>query len=851
MKNLRIALFILSTVLLMLVAPSYLTAGPFAQTDDGDNSTPVSVDSSYGQAEKPTFEGGSPYQYPFISTPARDRILAPASPDQLAIEIWYGNSQTFGQQGISQMWANILGTVSGPSPIDSLTYKLNGGEEQPLTIGPDAKRLFREGDFNIELPVAALNPGANTVTITAKSGADEVTENVTVNYQAGNTMPIPTTVNWSSLGGNIQSAAQIVDGRWQISGGKLVVVDPGYDRLVSLGDFNTWTDFEAEVPVTIKSWNSSEWANPSNGGGVGLMVRWRGHTQTGAGELPREGWRRFGALTWFRIQQNMNTRFEMLGNGGSQMIARSDRQLVLDNTYIFKISTQSSTFAGQPSLYRFKFWEQGQPEPVEWYLSTIGNSGEPATGSLVLVAHQAVVEFGNVTVKALPSGPFTINKQNTSNGEIIIEPDKPSYAYGEQVRIRALGDNGYRLGQWSGSFSGSTNPIDFEITQNVTIGASFVAAATPPSLNITTLGQGSVSRSPQPPYLYGQAVTLTPNPQQGHIFAGWAGDLTGANNPAVVVMDTTKNITANFVQASANSPTSDDFNACALNTNLWTVVNPLGDGVVTVTGTELQLAVPAGISHDIWADGNKSLRVMQPTQNLPFEIITKFDSMVTQRYQMQGILVEENDNNYLRFEVHHDGFGVRLYVASFTTGTPKVIMRGNYLPTTPPYIRVTRVDGQWSYSYSSNGTVWTPVGSFTRSMNVTKTGVYAGNHAFPAQPVPAHTTVVDYFFNSVSPIVPEDGNQVDNFSLQVNKVGEGTVTVNPDKDFYQCNEQVNLTASPASGWRFASWSGDLSGSTPNQQIMMTKNYQVTATFVRDTDPPPPLGFRLYLPVIIR
>jgi large repetitive protein len=723
MKNLRITLFILSTVLLMLVAPAYLVAGPFAQTDQVDESVSTSPDSPYGEAEIPTFEGGSPYQYPFISTPARDRILDPASPEQLDIEVWYGTNQTFGQQGISQMWANILGTVSGPSPVTSLTYSLNGGPEQPLSVGSDAKRLFREGDFNIELPVASLNPGANTVVITAKSGVTEVTQNVTVNYEAGNTMPIPSTINWSSLGGNIQSTAQIVDGKWQISGGRLVVDDPGYDRLVSLGDFNTWTDYEAEVPITIKSWNESEWDTPSNGGGVGIMVRWRGHTQTPAGEQPREGWRRFGALAWFRIQQNKNTRFEMLGNGGSQMVARSDRQLELDKTYIFKISSQSSTFAGQPGHYRFKFWEQGQPEPVEWYLSTIGNSGEPATGSLVLVAHQAVVEFGNVTVKALPSGPFTINKQNTSNGQIIIEPDKPSYGYGEQVRIRALGANGYRLGQWSSSFSGNTNPIDFEITQNVTIGASFVTAPAQPNLNITTLGQGSVNRSAQPPYLYGEAVTLTPNPQQGYIFAGWTGDMSGANDPVVVVMDTSKNITANFVQANANSPASDDFNSCALNTNRWTIVNPLNDGVVTVTGTELQLAVPAGQSHDIWADGNKSLRVMQPTQNSPFQIITKFDSVVTQRYQMQGILVEEDDNNFLRFEVQHDGTGLRLYVAGFTNGTPDVLIRGNYLQATPPYIRVTRVDGKWSYSYSTNGNVWTPAGSFHEHMNVTKSGV--------------------------------------------------------------------------------------------------------------------------------
>ncbi len=53
---------------------------------------------------------------------------------------------------------------------------------------------------------------------------------------------------------------------------------------------------------------------------------------------------------------------------------------------------------------------------------------------------------------------------------------------------------------------------------------------------------------------------------------------------------------------------SDD-SAPELNTTLWTVVNPLGDGSYRMTGTQLALTVPAGV-HDITTTAIKH-RVMQ------------------------------------------------------------------------------------------------------------------------------------------------------------------------------------------------------------------------------------------------
>jgi len=159
-----------------------------------------------GGVVTPPVEDGAPYPYPIISYEAP--AAAPASSDAPAIDVWYGTTQNFGQLGNPQQWVNIPGTATGTT---SLKYSLNGGPDQTLSLGPTGERLYGAGDFNIELAITELVEGANTVLIKANDGVTQVTKTVTVNYDAGNTWPMPYTANWSALG-SVQAGAQVVDG---------------------------------------------------------------------------------------------------------------------------------------------------------------------------------------------------------------------------------------------------------------------------------------------------------------------------------------------------------------------------------------------------------------------------------------------------------------------------------------------------------------------------------------------------------------------------------------------------------------------------------------------------------------
>jgi hypothetical protein len=198
---------------------------------------------------------------------------------------------------------------------------------------------------------------------------------------------------------------------------------------------------------------------------------------------------------------------------------------------------------------------------------------------------------------------------------------------------------------------------------------------------------------------------------------------------------------------------SDDFSG-VLNPAVWMVTDPRGDAGVSVTGTQLAISVPGGAAHDVWADGNNAPRVMQAVANTDFEIVAKFESVLSAAYQIQGILIEQDGGNFLRFDLYHDGTWVNVFAASFVNGQPWVAHAG-YVgnPAPPMFLRVTRTGDRWVQAYSFDGATWTTAADFTRPLVATRAGVFAGN---AGEPAPAFTALVDYAFNTASPIVPED-----------------------------------------------------------------------------------------------
>ena len=165
-----------------------------------------------------------------------------------------------------------------------------------------------------------------------------------------------------------------------------------------------------------------------------------------------------------------------------------------------------------------------------------------------------------------------------------------------------------------------------------------------------------------------------------------------------------------------------------------------------MNGSQVLLSVPAGQSHDVWTSGNNAPRIMQSVSDADFDIEVKFDSVVSAKYQLQGIIVEQDSNHFLRFGQYTDGSKTRLYVASFTNGVPTAIYSQVIPAGGPFYYRLSRTGDHWTESYSIDGVNWSAGADFTYALTVSSIGVYAGN----AGPNPAFTGMVDYFHDTIS-----------------------------------------------------------------------------------------------------
>ncbi|MCA9948825.1 MAG: hypothetical protein KDE48_04215 [Anaerolineales bacterium] len=676
------ALIFLGLLLLVTTAQAEVTLQTEANNGVLGPATAVPIPKPPKQStEKPPLRNGTITQNPIV--PADDSLnprLNDAGVSGPTINIWYGDTQYFGQLGDPQKWVNILGTVSSPLPISNLSYSINGSPFQPITAGPDGFRLAETGDFNIELDYTKLLLGSNTLIVSATDASTNASATthkaVDIIYQPHiGGWPTTNVIDWTTSS-NIQDHIQVVDGQWQVdtNAGTVRPLTFDYDRLLAIGDM-TWADYEISVPLTVYGIDPGGYLGASNGPGIGILTRWYGHYDVGG--LPRTGWERLGVLGWFRWK-NTNpptSAYQMWGYNGTWLGENGDQQLVFNTPYIFKMKVESRP--GQTALYKFKAWQASQTEPINWTLEAEGVPGEPISGSVLLVAHHVDVEFGTVSVDLNATVP-------------------------------------------------------------------------PPTLTVTTNGPGTILQSPTSPdgsYRFGENVTLTAVPNPNYIFSSWSGDLNGSNNPISIELFGDAEITAVFTDPNQHLPESDTFERCELGKR-WTFINPVGDGDVAFNGQQVAINVPAGVNHDVWDNGNLAPRIMQPALDTDFVLETKIDSAIDQRYQLQGLIVAADADNFMRFDVYHDGFDLHLFAAKFVNGIPTAVHDQIIaMPTSSLYLRVARQGDQWIQAYSYDGESWQEQPGFEHILAVTAVGLFGGN----AGNNPGHTAVFDSFQHLADP----------------------------------------------------------------------------------------------------
>ena len=321
--------------------------------------------------------------------------------DNPLLELWYGDQQHFCQAGRPQRWLNVLGRVHQVPQLLGLDASLNGEEPRRISVGPDRRRLVATGDFNVELGIDDLKAGTNQLTLRASfNDGSQAERAVELIVHDGAPAYLPLRIDWEK-DGLLNPNVQVVDGKWECNGRYVTPRETGYDRLIAIGDMS-WHDYEVLVPVVIHGMVARAYSRPSVHTGVGIVMRWKGHSDCGADQYasgqPRFGPGPYGAIGWWTTWADDGEHLNFF-DSDFKPLNQCPRHLMLNVPYLFRVRVFTPA-DGRP-VYKLKVWEEETEEPDQWDVTAVAPHNGLEAGSLLLGIHETAASFGPVEV--LPS----------------------------------------------------------------------------------------------------------------------------------------------------------------------------------------------------------------------------------------------------------------------------------------------------------------------------------------------------------------------------------------------------------------------------------------------------------------
>ena len=190
----------------------------------------------------------------------------------------------------------------------------------------------------------------------------------------------------------------------------------------------------------------------------------------------------------------------------------------------------------------------------------VGSEFSNWSGDIISTLNPITLTMDNpkdiVTGFTLEKYSLTLTKGGNGEGQVKVDnilrdlPYTFSYDYGSSVSLEAVETIGSDFVNWSGDLSGTTNPTIIIISSDVDIIVSFALEVYELSMNISPFESGSTSG--QGTYEYGTTATIQATPATGYTFTNWSGDINSTDNPESIVIDSDKNVTANFVLNTYN-----------------------------------------------------------------------------------------------------------------------------------------------------------------------------------------------------------------------------------------------------------------------------------------------------------
>jgi hypothetical protein len=242
-----------------------------------------------------------------------------------------------------------------------------------------------------------------------------------------------------------------------------------------------------------------------------------------------------------------------------------------------------------------------------------GWSGQ-ATGTEIKIT--VTLDESKVITANFGSG-YTIEVSST-NGEVTLEPDQPTYPEGTQVTLTAEPADNFAFAGWSGDLGGIGNPLNVTMTKDLNVEALFGGAFSIDSQIAS--GRGQIKTVPdQNRFLAGTSIGLEALPGAGFKFVKWDYQGLQLDEPIIPPFQITENISVSAFFQDVQKPNV-------------TILEPIGG----VTGNEninlRGLLTDNGTLDSVtWLRGEENQGVLELAED-------KFD--------LKGIVLLKGDNSY-------------------------------------------------------------------------------------------------------------------------------------------------------------------------------------------------------------
>ena len=140
---------------------------------------------------------------------------------------------------------------------------------------------------------------------------------------------------------------------------------------------------------------------------------------------------------------------------------------------------------------------------------------------------------------------YNVNIEVVGGGTVSESPDKATFTHGESIVLSATPQEGWLFDHWEGDITGTDNPKNIEVNNDLNITAVFIQKTFTVNMNI--IGEGVINCTPlKEEYTYGDEIMFSADADHGWVFYGWSGDLSGYN-PHTINIYKNLDITAIFV----------------------------------------------------------------------------------------------------------------------------------------------------------------------------------------------------------------------------------------------------------------------------------------------------------------